>query len=114
MVQEDLSCVYGCCRSPCSRCGLVRAGDHADKETFFESQASSPYWRRGGVPVSGLLMVNGNGDRAGRRDEAADLVAQGRCAIDAGDWESASAVFKSALARDESPAALDGYGLAVW
>jgi ATP/maltotriose-dependent transcriptional regulator MalT len=59
-------------------------------------------------------MVDKNGDRAGGRDEAADLVAQGRCAIEAGDWESASAVFRSALARDESPAALDGYGLAVW
>jgi ATP/maltotriose-dependent transcriptional regulator MalT len=59
-------------------------------------------------------MVEEKDDRVVRSGEVADLVARGRSALAAGDWEDASAVFESALSRVESPDALDGYGLAVW
>jgi DNA-binding NarL/FixJ family response regulator len=64
--------------------------------------------------VYGLLMVNDNRDLAGRVDEGADLVASGRRALAAGDWEGAYAVFESVLEGREFAAGLDGYGLALW
>jgi DNA-binding NarL/FixJ family response regulator len=64
--------------------------------------------------VAGLPMLDVKDDRVEGHDEAARLVADGRRALAVGDWGVASTVFESALDREESADALDGYGLAVW
>ena len=45
---------------------------------------------------------------------AGDALEQGWQALEAARWEAARAAFEAALADEETPAALDGLGLALW
>jgi hypothetical protein len=45
---------------------------------------------------------------------ASDPLDVGRAALAAGDWTKARAAFEAALADDDSPAARDGLGRALW
>ncbi len=45
---------------------------------------------------------------------ADDTVLRGWAALGRGDWETAQALFKTALERDEDPDALEGLGWTGW
>jgi hypothetical protein len=45
---------------------------------------------------------------------ATDPLAVGEAALAAGDWEAAREAFEAALAHEDTPAAHDGLGRALW